>query len=105
MTSLESRKYVTPYGIFLTEISNACIAVALPEIRQYQKLADNQIPKLPFRRLVREFAHSVSYSIKHSNWPFRWQSTAIQALREAAEAFLVSYLEGNTPHNQVEASY
>ncbi|KAJ4991664.1 histone H3-like centromeric protein cse-4 [Stagonosporopsis vannaccii] len=60
--------------------------VALREIRKYQKTTDLLLLKLPFQRLVREIAQSVS----GDDGPNRWQSQAIFALQEATEAFLVN---------------
>ncbi|EEA18593.1 hypothetical protein TMatcc_001239 [Talaromyces marneffei ATCC 18224] len=61
---------------------------ALREIRRYQKSTDLIIPKLPFQRLVREIAHQVTLEKD-----MRWQKSAILALQEAAEAFLVKEFE------------
>jgi histone H3 len=64
--------------------------VALREIRRYQKSTDLLIRKLPFQRLVREIAQDIK------PWgaaDYRFQSTAIGALQEAAESYLVSLLE------------
>ncbi|OCF36945.1 histone H3 [Kwoniella heveanensis BCC8398] len=63
---------------------------ALKEIRQYQKTTDLLIAKLPFSRVVREVAMSLS-SVEAGD--LRWQSSAIMALQEAAEAFLVHLFE------------
>jgi histone H3 len=60
--------------------------VALREIRKYQKSTDLLIRKLPFQRLVREIAQDYSNNM-------RFQSTAILALQEAAEAYLVGLFE------------
>ncbi len=60
--------------------------VALREIRKYQKSTDLLIRKLPFQRLVREIAQEFKGEL-------RFQSTAILALQEAAEAYLVSLFE------------
>ena len=60
--------------------------VALREIRRYQKSTELLIRKLPFQRLVRELAQE-----DHAD--LRFQSTAIAALQEAAEAYLVSLFE------------
>ena len=57
--------------------------VALREIRKYQKSTDLLIRKLPFQRLVREIAEKINGKL------YRFQSTAILALQEASEAFLV----------------
>ena len=60
--------------------------VALREIRRYQKSTDNLIRKLPFQRVVKEIAQGFRPDI-------RMQSTAIGALQQAAESFLVSLFE------------
>ncbi|KZM28287.1 centromeric DNA-binding histone H3-like protein cse4 [Ascochyta rabiei] len=60
--------------------------VALREIRKYQKTTDLLLLKLPFQRLVREIAQSVT----GEDGPNRWQSQALFALQEATEAFLVN---------------
>ena len=56
--------------------------VALREIRKYQKSTELLIRKLPFQRLVREIAQDCKTDL-------RFQSTAILALQEASEAFLI----------------
>jgi histone H3-like centromeric protein A len=66
------------------------IAVALREIRRYQKSTELLLRKLPFNRLVREIAMSCS----SKGESLRFQSTAIGALQEAAEAMLVHLFEG-----------
>lgn len=63
---------------------------ALKEIRQYQKSGELLIRKLPFQRLVREIAQQFD-SVTHSG--IRFQSTAILALQEAAEAYVVGLFE------------
>jgi histone H3 len=60
--------------------------VALREIRRYQKSTDLLIRKLPFQRLVREIAQDIKDCL-------RFQSTAIGALQEAVEMYLVSLFE------------
>ena len=60
--------------------------VALRQIRKYQKSTDLLIRKLPFQRLVREVAQSIVPDL-------RFQSTAILALQEASESFLVMMFE------------
>ena len=60
--------------------------VALREIRHFQKTGDLLIRKLPFQRLVREIAQDFKNDL-------RFQSSAILALQEAAEAYLVSLFE------------
>ncbi len=61
--------------------------VALREIRKYQKSTDLLIRKLPFQRLVREISQDFGKDT------LRFQSTAILALQEATEAYLVSLFE------------
>ena len=61
--------------------------VTLREIRCYQKSTELLIPKISFQRLVREVVHSL---YPHEN--FRFQSTALLALQEAVENFLVCML-------------
>jgi histone H3/H4 len=63
------------------------IDIALQEIRYYQQQVGFLIPRLPFQRLVRDVAQQFKLDI-------RFQSTAIFALQEAAEAYLVSFFEG-----------
>ena len=60
--------------------------VALREIRKYQKSTDLLIRKLPFQRLVREITQDFK-----NDW--RFQSHALMALQEAAEAYLVALFE------------
>jgi len=60
--------------------------VALREIRRYQKSTELLIRKLPFQRLVRELAQEFKSDL-------RFQSTAILALQESAEAYLVGLFE------------
>ncbi|KAG8907128.1 histone H3.1 [Tulasnella sp. 403] len=60
--------------------------VALREIRKYQKSTELLIRKLPFQRLVREIAQDFKTDL-------RFQSSAVMALQEAAEAYLVSLFE------------
>jgi histone H3 len=63
------------------------LAVALREIRRYQKDTNLLLPKLSFSRVVRE----VTQEFKHD---VRFQASAIGALQEAAEAYLVNEFEG-----------
>ncbi len=60
--------------------------VALREIRKYQKSTDLLIRKLPFQRLVREIAQDFKSDL-------RFQGTAVLALQEAGEAYLVGLFE------------
>lgn len=60
--------------------------VALREIRRYQKSTDLLIRKAPFQRLVREIAQEFKLNL-------RFQSTAVLALQEAAESYLIGLFE------------
>lgn len=60
--------------------------VALREIRKYQKSTELLIRKLPFQRLIREIAQEFKTDL-------RFQSSAVLALQEAAEAYLISLFE------------
>merc|ERR1711959_197924 len=60
--------------------------VTLREIRRYQKTTDLLLRKLPFQRLVREIAGDF-------NQELRFQSSAILALQEASEAYLIGLFE------------
>lgn len=60
--------------------------VAIREIRNYQKTTHLLLRKLPFQRLVRELAQEFKNDL-------RFQGTAILALQEASEAYLVALFE------------
>jgi histone H3 len=60
--------------------------VALREIRRFQTSTNLLIKKLPFQRLVREIAQDCKTDLK-------FQSSAIMALQECAEAYLVGLFE------------
>ncbi|XP_078284230.1 histone H3-like [Rhinoraja longicauda] len=60
--------------------------VALREIRRYQKSTELLIRKVPFQRLVREIAQDFKTDL-------RFQSSAVMALQEASEAYLVGLFE------------
>ena len=62
--------------------------VALKQIRKYQKSTELLIRKLPFQRLVKEVVHQL-----FKTESYRFQSTAILALQEASESFLVTMFE------------
>jgi histone H3 len=61
-------------------------SVAQREIRKYQKSTDLLIRKLPFQRMVKKIAQDFKKDV-------RFQSTAILALQEAAETYLVNWFE------------
>jgi len=60
--------------------------VALREIRKYQKTTNLLLRKLPFQRLVREIAQEYKSEL-------RFQSHAVLAIQEAAEAYLTGVME------------
>ncbi len=62
---------------------------ALREIRKYQKGAELLLRKRPFQRLVREVTEAVTETEKG----YRYQQSAIDALQEASEAYLVKLFE------------
>jgi len=66
------------------------IALSLREIRQYQQTTELIFPKKSFTRIVREIL--LIYTKKDSS--YRIQSAALEALQEAAEAYIVSQFEG-----------
>jgi len=60
--------------------------IALREIRKYQKSTELLIRKIPFQRLVKEIAQEHRADL-------RFQTAAVLALQEAAEAYLVTLFE------------
>lgn len=60
---------------------------ALREIKAFQRSTSLLIPKSPFCRLVREIIEQFSY--EH----LRIQSSALEALQEATEMYLVQFFE------------
>ena len=65
------------------------VIIALWEIHRYQRSTDLLIAMLPFQRLVREIAQDVGcHGYQH-----KFQFTAIFALQEATEAYLVQFLD------------
>ncbi|KAK9809098.1 hypothetical protein WJX72_009360 [[Myrmecia] bisecta] len=60
--------------------------VALCEIRKFQASTNLLIRKRPFQRLVREICQAF-------NSEMRFQTSALQALQEAAEAYIIGLLE------------
>lgn len=59
--------------------------VALREVRKLQKSTDLLVAKAPFSRLVREVAETHKAGL-------RFQASAVAAIQEATEAFVVSLL-------------
>ncbi|OSX79555.1 hypothetical protein BU14_0075s0045 [Porphyra umbilicalis] len=60
--------------------------VALRDIRKFQRSGELLLSKLPFQPLVREVAQ------EYTNAP-RFQASAVLALQEAAEAYLVGLFQ------------
>ena len=60
--------------------------VALRQIRRYQKSTELLIRKIPFQRVVREIAQDFKSDL-------RFQGSAVLALQESAEAYLVGLFE------------
>ena len=60
--------------------------LALKEIRHYQKSTELLIRKLPFMHLVQEIGQQLMVGIK-------FQGTALMALQEASEGYLISVFE------------
>lgn len=60
--------------------------VALREIRKYQKSTELLIKRQPFQRLVREIS-------THYKADLRFQSTALEALQQAAEFYMIGVFE------------
>ena len=56
------------------------------EIRRYQKSTEMLIRKLPFQRLVKGIAHDIKART-------RFQASAVLALQESSEAYLVGLFE------------
>jgi len=84
--------------------------VALREVRKYQRSTDLLIQKLPFSRVVRpppiffcvnlilEQVREIALTmmtdeVDYGGSGLRWQSSAIMALQEATEAYLVHLFE------------
>jgi len=59
------------------------------EIRRYQRTTDALLRKLPFQRLVREIVQSYT----RAGEVFRWQASALEAIQQAAESYLVHMFE------------
>ena len=70
--------------------------VALREIRRYQTSTENLIKCTPFQRLIREISQEYRICPDGPGTPsvqVRFQSTAIAALQEAAENYIVGLFE------------
>ena len=70
--------------------------VVLREIRRYQKSTECLIKRSPFQKLIREISQEYRVCPQGPGTPsiqVRFQSTAITALQEAAENFIVGLFE------------
>ena len=70
--------------------------VALREIRRYQRSTENLIKKTPFQKLIREISQEYRICPDGPGTPsvqVCFQSTAIAALQEAAENFIMGLFE------------
>ena len=70
--------------------------VALREIRRYQASTENLIKHTPFQKLIREISQEYRICPDGPGTPsvqVRFQSTAIAALQEAAENYIVGLFE------------
>ncbi len=73
--------FLSPANTQITHLNTSC-----RHCRKYQKSTELLIRKLPFQRLVREIAQDFKTDL-------RFQSSAVLALQEAAEAYLVGLFE------------
>ena len=60
--------------------------VAIREIKRYQKSTELLIKRLPFQRLVKEIAQNFKSDL-------RFQASAVVALQEATESYMVSLFQ------------
>lgn len=63
--------------------------LALREIRKYQKSTDMLIRRAPFQRLVKE----IMAEIRGEDQAYRMQASALAAIQEASEAYMVHLFE------------
>jgi histone H3 len=79
-------KQVASYGVVRRHHRYRPGTVAVREIRRYQKSTELLLKKLPFQRLVRSICAEFKSEI-------RWQGSALMALQEAAEAYLIGLFQ------------
>ncbi|CAJ0748478.1 2224_t:CDS:10, partial [Entrophospora sp. SA101] len=65
--------------------------IALNEIRRHQRTTNLLLRRIPFSRVVEEIATNIFQ--QHSNMGFEFESTAITALQEAAETYLIELFQ------------
>ena len=86
MLTSQTKKSVRQQTPTRQKIRYRPVTVALRQIRQYQKSTELLIRKLPFYRLVREILHDYGMG-------YRVTPGTVNALQEAAEAYLVRLFE------------
>ena len=92
----ELRKGIVPTGGIKKPHRYRPGMVALREIRQYQRSTKNLIKRTPFQKLIREISQEYRICPDGPGTPSvqaHCQSTAIAALQEAAENFIVGLFE------------
>ena len=90
------RKGITPTGGIKKPHRYQPGMEALREIRHYQRSTENLIKKTPFQKLIREISQEYQICSDDPGTPsvqVHFQSTAIAALQEAAENFIVGLFE------------
>ena len=90
------RKGITPTGGIKKPHRYRPGMVALREIRHYQRSTENLIKKTPFQKLIKEISQEYRICPDGPGTPSVqacFQSTAIAALQEAAENFIVGLFE------------
>ena len=90
------RKGITPTGGIKKPHRYRPGMVALRKIRRYQRSTENLIKRTPFQKLIREILQEYRICPDGPGTPsvqVRFQSTAIAALQEAAENFIVGLYE------------
>lgn len=85
-TEVPTRNIKASHGYVMRPQRYSPGVVALREIRRYQKSTELIIPKSPFQRLVREIVQDFKSD-------FRVQSSAVLAVQEASEAYLVELFD------------
>eukprot|EP00956_Cyclotella_meneghiniana_P007887 scaffold10488_cov67-Cyclotella_meneghiniana.AAC.4 len=86
--SLQTKPLTSPLQLLATSRSpTVAVPAPSPSVRfRYQKSTDLLVHKAPFQRLVREYAAEFKSDL-------RFQSTAVLALQESTEAYLVGLFE------------
>lgn len=72
--------------------------VALREIKRLQNSHDNLIPRAPFHRVIREITQQIQeqhFEQTGLQVQYKYQAVALEALQEAAEAYIIRMLENS----------